>query len=227
MARKLSFSGCDAVQPGDSMGVRIAKRRVSLTAERAEILNGKQITQELLAELMGVSRETIKKWENGATSPSIENIRKLCAVLDCDYDYLFGDINTPYRVGFSLEEDTGLSPEACATIHNIKHYTEAIAGKSASDMLVGTLDAVLRSEDFIPLLKAIALYSVMKNQPDNLPEGDKKPLPPPFDLYTEAGRCGLHQQSTEAVVRLSHYEVISRIEGIIRFVAGGGARGEH
>ncbi len=227
MARKLSFFGCNAVQPGDSMGVRIAKRRVSLTAERAGILNGKQITQELLAEWMGVSRETIKKWENGATSPSIENIRKLCAVLDCDYDYLFGDISTPYRVGFSLEEDTGLSPEACATIHNIKHYTEAIAGKSASDTLVGTLDAVLRSEDFIPLLTAMERYATTKNQFDHLPEDEKKPLPLPLDLYKEVAAYGQFPQSLESVVRLSHYEVISRIEGIIRFVAGGDARGEH
>lgn len=227
MARKLSFFGCDAVQPGDSMGVRIAKRRVSLTTERAEILNGKQITQELLAEWMGVSRETIKKWENGATSPSIENIRKLCAVLDCDYDYLFGDISTPYRVGFSLEEDTGLSPEACATIHNIKHYTEATTGKNASNTLVGTLDAVLRSEDFIPLLVAMATYAEMKNQFDNLSEDDKKPLPLPLELYKEVAKYRQFPQSFEAVVKLSHDEVTNRIEGITQFVARGGARGEH
>lgn len=227
MARKLSFFGCDAVQPGDSMGVRIAKRRVSLTAERAEILNGKQITQELLAEWMGVSRETIKKWENGATSPSIENIRKLCAVLDCDYDYLFGDINTPYRVGFSLEEDTGLSPEACATIHNTKSFTEAIAGKNASDTLVGTLDAVLRSKDFIPLLTAMATYAEMKNQFDNLPEDDKRPLPLPLELYKEVAKYRQFPQSFSSVLRLSHDEVINHIERIICFVTGGGARGEH
>lgn len=227
MARKLSFSGCDAVQPGDSMGVRIAKRRVSLTTERAEILNGKQITQELLAEWMGVSRETIKKWENGATSPSIENIRKLCAVLDCDYDYLFGDISTPYRVGFSLEEDTGLSPEACATIHNIKHYTEATAGKSAADSLVGTLDAVLRSNDFIPLVTAITKYAAMKNQFDNFPEDDKRPLPLPLELYKEVAKYRQFPQSFASVLRLSHDEVINCIERIICFVTGGDARGEH
>lgn len=227
MARKLSFSGRDTVQSDDSMGVRIAKRRASLTAERAEILNGKKITQELLAEWMGVSRETIKKWESDATAPTIENIRKLCRVLDCDYDFLFGDIDAPYRVGFSLEEDTGLSQEACAKIHNIRHYTEAYAGEFASNQLVGTLDAVLRSDDFIPLLTAIQYYAIMRNQFDNLPEEEKRPLQLPRNLYENIAQYRLYPQPLESVVKLARCNAIESVERIMQFVAGGAVDGEH
>lgn len=223
MARKLSFSGRDTVQPGDSMGVRIAKRRASLTAERAEILNGKQITQELLAEWLGTSRETIKKWESDATAPTIENIRKLCRVLDCDYDFLFGDINTPYRVGFSLEEDTGLSQEACAKIHNIRHYTEAYAGKFASNQLVETLDAVLRSDDFIPLLTAIQRYATMRNQFDNLSEEEKQQQA----AYAKLAECGLLALPLESLTKIAHCDAVESIDRIMQFVAGGGVDGEH
>lgn len=42
-----------------------------------------KISQEQLAELVEVSRQSVSKWELGESYPTIENIFKLCNVLKC------------------------------------------------------------------------------------------------------------------------------------------------
>ena len=48
----------------------------------------KSITQEALAELVGVSRQTIAKWENGESAPDLEMSGKLSQALDVTLDDL-------------------------------------------------------------------------------------------------------------------------------------------
>ena len=45
---------------------------------------GKDITQEKLAELVGVSRQTIYFWESNQNIPDSEKVGKLCEVLEVD-----------------------------------------------------------------------------------------------------------------------------------------------
>lgn len=42
-----------------------------------------KISQEQLAELVEVSRQSVSKWELGESYSTIENIFKLCNVLKC------------------------------------------------------------------------------------------------------------------------------------------------
>ncbi|MBD5081015.1 MAG: helix-turn-helix transcriptional regulator [Ruminococcaceae bacterium] len=42
----------------------------------------KALSQEKLAELMGVSRQAVTKWESGNSKPSSENLIKLAELLE-------------------------------------------------------------------------------------------------------------------------------------------------
>ncbi|MBQ3318651.1 helix-turn-helix transcriptional regulator [Candidatus Saccharibacteria bacterium] len=53
-----------------------------------KIRTAAHFSQEKLAERMSVSRQTITKWENGASLPSTEHILKLAEVLSCTFDEL-------------------------------------------------------------------------------------------------------------------------------------------
>lgn len=44
----------------------------------------KRLSQKALAELIGVSRDSVVKWENGKRFPSITHIGKLEKVLETD-----------------------------------------------------------------------------------------------------------------------------------------------
>lgn len=49
------------------------------------------ISQEALAELMDVSRQTISKWENGQVRPSADNLARLSHALGVSVDALVKD----------------------------------------------------------------------------------------------------------------------------------------
>lgn len=48
----------------------------------------KGMTQEELAEKMGVSRQTVSKWELDSTYPEIDKVISLCNLFSCSIDKL-------------------------------------------------------------------------------------------------------------------------------------------
>ena len=49
------------------------------------------MSQEVLADRLGVSRQAVSKWESGTSMPDMERIMELCKVLDCNLDDLVDD----------------------------------------------------------------------------------------------------------------------------------------
>lgn len=49
------------------------------------------MSQELLADRLGVSRQAVSKWESGSSIPDMERIIELCRVLNCNLDDLMDD----------------------------------------------------------------------------------------------------------------------------------------
>lgn len=50
-----------------------------------------KLSQETLAEKVGVSRQSVSKWENGDAYPEMENIMKLCKIFHCKINNLVHD----------------------------------------------------------------------------------------------------------------------------------------
>ena len=49
------------------------------------------LSQEALAELVGVSRQSVSKWEGGQSSPDLERLRTLSKIFGVSCDYLLND----------------------------------------------------------------------------------------------------------------------------------------
>lgn len=60
-------------------------KNIAIKVARAE----KDMTQKVLAEAVGVSRQTINAIEKGEYNPTIKLCRKICRVLDKHLDDLF------------------------------------------------------------------------------------------------------------------------------------------
>lgn len=58
----------------------------NIKAERVRI----NLKQEDLARLVGVNRETIKRWERDIDSCKASNIKRLCRIFNVSSDYLIG-----------------------------------------------------------------------------------------------------------------------------------------
>ena len=59
-----------------------------------ELRKNKKMSQEELAEKIGVSRQSVYAWENGKSIPDIENLSKLCQILDVKTEDLTNGLGT-------------------------------------------------------------------------------------------------------------------------------------
>lgn len=55
-----------------------------------ELRTGKNMSQETLAELVGVSRQSVSKWETDQSVPELEKLFRLCDIFDVTLDELTG-----------------------------------------------------------------------------------------------------------------------------------------
>jgi transcriptional regulator with XRE-family HTH domain len=60
------------------------------TERFVEAIQTAQITQNKIAELAGVTRQTVSDFKRGRSVPSIHTLVKLCRILDVSADYLLG-----------------------------------------------------------------------------------------------------------------------------------------
>ena len=140
-------------------GVRMQERRLSLkNSPRTE--NKKTATQKGVAKELGVNIDTVKSWEAGEFLPSLYHFNKLCEILDCDADYLLGNIDRPYREAFNLETDTGLSARSCARIHNLPHILTDYQKNEFPYSYTDALDSLLSSDLFMHFLNEYVMYIV-------------------------------------------------------------------
>ena len=58
-----------------------------ITLKAARVNAG--LTQEAVAEKLGVSTSTIKNWEKGKTFPKQPQIERLCEIYSMSYDNIF------------------------------------------------------------------------------------------------------------------------------------------
>lgn len=63
-----------------------------------EIRTQRGLSQEALAELVGVSRQTVSKWETGTVQPSAENLTRLSRAFQISVDAFLNDDWTPQEL---------------------------------------------------------------------------------------------------------------------------------
>ena len=66
----------------------------------------KGMSQEELAEKLGVSRQAVSRWEQGSSFPDLPNLQRLVTVFEVSADYLIGD----------GPQDRAFKPETSANI---------------------------------------------------------------------------------------------------------------
>ena len=93
------------------MGQRIMLRRKTL-----------RMTQEELAEKLGVSTQMISNLELGKKAIRPENLAKLCSVLNLSADFVLTGINTRTAVDSVAEKLSQLSEEELQLVSNLVNY---------------------------------------------------------------------------------------------------------
>ncbi len=102
-----------------------------------DLLEERNITQPVLAEAIGVSRQSVGQWKDGKTVPDILDLRKIALFFGVSTDYLLCQTNVASsnnRVR-DMNELTGLSEDVITRLINLKAAADLI-----SELKEGTVE---------------------------------------------------------------------------------------
>lgn len=72
---------------------------MSMGARLAQARRGQNLTQEQLAEKLGVTRQAVSRWESDTAYPETDKIVRMAALFGVSCDYLLGVSNEPELAG--------------------------------------------------------------------------------------------------------------------------------
>lgn len=90
------------------MGLRIAERRKAL-----------HLTQEMLAEKMGISLQSVSSIELGKKGIRPENLANLCVYLDTTADYILYGTRSATQMSDTVSKLSKLSPDEYAVVKSL------------------------------------------------------------------------------------------------------------
>ncbi len=90
-----------------------------------QLRKARGITQEQLAEQLGVSRQAVSRWESGDSTPDMLNLVGICRYFGVSSDYLIND-------DFSSDEDIPVVRQKNEELSNVK-------GRSKTNHLVSAI----------------------------------------------------------------------------------------
>ena len=88
-----------------------------------------KMTQDDVAKILGMSRTSFSKYENGNSAPPLQVLRKIAAIYNVGLEYLIFDENTSIRLNDSQSEDENTSSVPVLKITELRPVEKQIIGK--------------------------------------------------------------------------------------------------
>lgn len=88
-----------------------------------------KMTQDDVAKILGMSRTSFSKYENGNSAPPLQVLRKIAAIYNVGIEYLIFDENTSIRLNDSQSEDENTSSVSVSKITELRPVEKQIIGK--------------------------------------------------------------------------------------------------
>lgn len=88
-----------------------------------------KMTQDDVAKILGMSRTSFSKYENGIGNPPLQVLRKLASIYNVGLEYLIFDENTSIRLNDPNQEDENDSDVPMSRITDLKPIEKEIVGK--------------------------------------------------------------------------------------------------
>lgn len=106
--------------------------RTNLQYLRAE----RHMTQEQLAMLLGVSRQSVTKWEAEKSYPEMDKLIKMCQIFECSLDDLVqGDLTDRDPVPVAATVPSGPATDVCGYDEHMRKYSKHVPTGVASFVL--------------------------------------------------------------------------------------------
>jgi Predicted transcriptional regulators len=120
-------------------------------------------SQEELAEALGVSRQSVSKWESGGSMPDLEKIIKMSELFGVSTDYLLKDVPMEERIPAAPETDAPADDSRLVTLEEASEYMD-LTQKVSRHFAKATAACVFSP---VPLILLTGLISAF-DMPENL-----------------------------------------------------------
>lgn len=102
-------------------------------------------------------KRTYQNWEYNRTQPAYTDLKMLCEIIDCDYDFLLLDSNVPRKTTPAIESELGLSRTAIESLkkyNRIKETLEREHGKYnlQESLYLDTISHIINSPRLLSFL---------------------------------------------------------------------------
>lgn len=88
-----------------------------------------KMTQDDVAKILGMSRTSFSKYENGIANPPLQVLRKIAAIYNVGLEYLIFDENTLIRLNDPMNEDDETAEVPFSKITDLKPIEKEIIGR--------------------------------------------------------------------------------------------------
>lgn len=88
-----------------------------------------KMTQDDVAKILGMSRTSFSKYENGIANPPLPVLRKIAAIYNVGLEYLIFDEKTSIRLNDPQNEDADSADVPFSRITELKSVEKEIIGK--------------------------------------------------------------------------------------------------
>lgn len=120
------------------------------------------LSQEALAESLGVSRQSVSKWETGEATPEVNKLLSLSKLFGVTTDYLLNDETEEENVSETAKNEM---PSSDFEVTSVSESTPTKKGRSVKTLVIILLICIVLCM-LLPLIMAILGYSIFQMSPD-------------------------------------------------------------
>jgi transcriptional regulator with XRE-family HTH domain len=192
----------------------------------------RNMTQEQLAMLLGVSRQSVAKWEAGQSTPEVDKLMKMAELFGCSLDELVnGDVSQRAVAPEEVLPPSTAAQDVCGYDEHTRRFAKHIAlGVMAIILGVAAtvlIDAVLAGSELEDLCAIGVLTGVVVGLAFIIPASLEhaaftKAHPFVEDFYTEAQKDQARSLMSRSLVLGIGLIIVGIVEVIIADVINGG-----
>lgn len=126
----------------------------------------KNLSQDELAEKVGVSRQTVSKWEADIIQPKADKLQRICNALEVELNYFsFKDnmIDEPYVISAESDDSKAV---VCDIVQQEEYLYEEKSNKKALLKIRKKLIIAIVIFNFFLIGISIIMYAVVNNAPE-------------------------------------------------------------
>lgn len=183
----------EAEKSGKLYDSKVNKAAIFPTRLR-ELRAERKVSQQKLADDIGLTKSTISLYETGDNVPDIKNFVKLADYFEVSYDYLLGQSDSRYKENIDIVERTGLTDDSIKTLEVNNKWAHASSSISElCQLYIMIINYLLDDDNLIEISLPILdmIYSTKKK------EGDKEDLLDGTTVFEDRKERGSSVESIE------------------------------